>query len=182
MKTALLQTGLCLSLLWSMALTAQAAPHQPAHPAATAAAAQPNSTTTAPVVQVENAWVRATVPGQKVAAAYMQLQALQSGVKLLTLRSPAAPIVQIHGMQMQGDVMRMFEIKELDLPQGQPLAFKAGGMHIMLMGLPQALVAGQSIDLELRFAGGLSQTLSLPILSAAPTHSTPAAMLHHDHH
>lgn len=185
MKTTLFRATLGLSLLWAMTVTTQAAPYQHPHPSATATTTLPKTTATtapAPVVQVQNAWVRATVPGQKVAGVYMQLQALQSGITLLELHSPAAPIVQIHNMQMQGDVMRMFEVKSLDLPRGQPVNLQTGGLHIMLMDLPQALVAGKHIELELRFTGGLKQTLTLPILAGAPSNAMQTAAPHHDHH
>lgn len=185
MKTAFLLSTLILNLALIPASSAQAAPQshtEKSHPA-NAIAAATATPAAAPLVQVQDAWVRATVPGQKVAAAYMQLQALQSDLKLQELRSPAAPLVQIHGMNMQGDVMHMFEIQDLSLPKGQTVTLHAGGTHIMLMDLPQALTAGSQIALELRFAGGKSQTLTIPVLAQAPAQPTPTkAMQPQPHH
>jgi hypothetical protein len=180
MKNLALPAVLSLGILVAASASAQTAPA----PHKTSAAQAGASAT--PVVQVQNAWVRATVPGQKVAAAYMQLQALQKGVQLVGLQASAAPVVQIHNMQMQGDVMRMFEVKKLDLAQGQAVNLQSGGLHIMLMDLPQALTAGSQIALTLRFADGQSQTLNLPVLAAAPSPAaeaqTPAAHTEHSHH
>ena len=179
MKTALFSPAFATGLLLACSCALAAAP-APAS-STTASAAQQTVT---PVVQVQNAWVRATVPGQKVAAAYMQLQALHGDTALIALHSPAAPVVQLHGMQMQGDVMRMFEIKRLDLPQGQSVALQAGGTHAMLMDLREALKAGSHIQLDLRFANGQSQSLNIPVLAQEPQSTaqpaaTPAPHMHH---
>ena len=176
MKITFSRTALLASLLLAAWPATAATPvhthqRQVAPAAATPAAA-------APILQVQNAWVRATAPGQKVAAAYMQLQALQSGVKLQALRSPAAPMLQLHSMQMQGDVMRMHEISSLDLPQGQTLRLQPGGMHIMLMDLPLALKAGEHISITLHFADGKTQDVHLPVLAQAP-HAAAAEAPHH---
>lgn len=144
-------------------------PVVPAHPGAVAKVAP-----AAAMVQVQNAWVRATVPGQKVAAAYMQLQAQVPGLRLQALRSPAAASVQLHDMQMHGEIMRMVEVKTLDLPLGQTVVLAPSGMHIMLMDLAQPLLAGSSISVQLLFADGRQQKLTLPVLNAAPEHATNA--------
>ena len=120
-------------------------------------------------VVVQGAWVRATVPGQPVAAAYMQLQAQKSGLTLTALRSPVAASVQLHDMQMQGEVMRMSEIKKLTLVVGQAVSLRPGGKHIMLIGIKQALAAGDSVPLELLFSNGRRLQLNIPVLNTAPT-------------
>ena len=179
LPTVLFPATLGLSLLVGAGLSAQATTVPKAQ---TTASAQAKTQAAAPMVLVQNAWVRAMVPGQKVGAAYMQLQALQSGVKLLSVRSSAAPTVQLHGMQMQGDVMRMFEIKNLNLPKGQTVTLDAGGMHIMLMDVPQPLLAGSQITLNLQFSGGKSQAVVLPVLNQAPPQPAAAASAEHQHH
>ena len=40
----------------------------------------------------------------------------------------------------------------LDLPAGQPVTLKPGGIHVMLLGLTQPLKTGQSFPLTLHFA------------------------------
>ena len=57
------------------------------------------------VVQVQDAWARATVPGQSASGAFMVLTAPQ-GATLEGVASPAAT-AELHEMVMQGDVMRM---------------------------------------------------------------------------
>src|SRR4029079_12856345 len=50
-------------------------------------------------VTVEDAWVRATVPGQKTSGAFMQLTST-TDVTLVGARSPAAGVVEIHEMAL----------------------------------------------------------------------------------
>ncbi|KAB2898861.1 MAG: copper chaperone PCu(A)C [Burkholderiaceae bacterium] len=101
-------------------------------------------------VDVKNAWVRATVPGQHGAGAFMVLQA-PMGARLVGAATPAAGVAEIHEMKMDGDTMRMRPVTMLELPERQPVALSPGGYHLMLMDLKEPLVAGRSIALTLQF-------------------------------
>ncbi|MBI3713208.1 MAG: copper chaperone PCu(A)C [Burkholderiales bacterium] len=57
--------------------------------------------------------------------------------------------VEIHSMEMEGDMMKMREIKDLPLPAGKTIELKPGGMHIMLFGLKKAVKEGEKIKLNL---------------------------------
>ena len=117
-------------------------------------------------VMVSDAWARATAPGQKVAAAYMKLEAREP-LRLEGVSSPAARSAELHEMWREGDVMRMRSQPGLDLPAGQPVDLKPGGLHVMLFGLRKPLEPGQRLALHLRLrkAGGkvLRQTVDLPV-------------------
>lgn len=99
-------------------------------------------------VAVSKAWVRTTVPGQTVASAYMEITA-QEGARLIAVRSPISPSVQIHLMQMDGDIMRMREVPSLDLPKNNAISLQPGGYHIMLTKLKKPITAGDKIPLTL---------------------------------
>ena len=99
-------------------------------------------------VAVSKAWVRPTVPGQTVAGAYLQITA-QETARLIAVRSPYSPSVQIHWMQMDGDMMRMRQVQGLDLPKNTPVNLKPGGYHLMLIKLKKPIHAGDKIPLTL---------------------------------
>lgn len=99
-------------------------------------------------VTVSKAWVRATVPGQTVAGAYFDITAKQPA-RLVAARSPVSPDVQIHWMQMDGDVMRMREVAALDLPKNKTVSLKPGGYHLMLMQLKKPIQVGENIPITL---------------------------------
>ena len=140
-------------------------------PAPVASLAQP--------VQVEDAWARATVTGQKSTGAFMRITA-RLATSLVGVSSTAAGITELHEMKMIGDVMTMRELPALDLPAGKAVELKSGGRHIMLMDLNRALLPGATIALVLKFrdAGGVESTLALtvPVSKAAPAAEQGAAV------
>ena len=127
-------------------------------------------------VEVKDAWVRSTVPGQKGTGAFMKITA-KDGAKLVGVSSPVAGVGEVHEMKMEGDVMKMRALPLLDLPAGKAVELKPGGYHVMLMDLKQALVKDSKVPLTLVFKdakGAESKMeLSLPVSNVAP--SAPAA-------
>jgi periplasmic copper chaperone A len=99
-------------------------------------------------VSVKEAWVRATVPGQEVAGAYMRLTSAQAA-QLIKVESPIAKNAEIHNTSMDGNVMRMQRLPALELPAGQTVTLAPGGVHIMLLGLSTRLKAEQNVALKL---------------------------------
>lgn len=101
-------------------------------------------------VEIRNAWARATVAGQPVAGAFVELKA-KKAVTLVAVESPAAKRGEIHEMKHDGGVMRMRALPSVKLPAGRTVAFVPGGMHFMLFDPPQPLAAGSTIELTLSF-------------------------------
>jgi periplasmic copper chaperone A len=99
-------------------------------------------------VTVSEPWARATVPQQKASGAFMRLTATQDS-RLVEVRSPAARVVELHEMVMDGNTMRMRAAPGLDLPAGKPFELKPGGYHVMLMDLNQQLKEGDTVPITL---------------------------------
>ena len=129
------------------------------------------STLYAQTVEVKDAWVRATVPGQKGTGAFMNITA-KDGAKLVGVSSPVAGVTEVHEMKMDGDIMRMRAIPALELPAGQTVQLKPGGYHLMLMELKQSLPKDSTVPLTLRLqdAKGVETRMevSVPVSTAAP--------------
>ena len=130
-------------------------------------------------VNVSNAWVRATVPGQTVAAAYLDITAGETA-RLVAVRSPISPDVQIHWMQMDGQVMRMREVSGIDLPKNTAVSLKPGGYHLMLLQLKKPIRAGEVVPLRLVIeTQGKRQNVKVNALAQiSPAKGAEAA---HDH-
>lgn len=111
---------------------------------------------------VSDAWIRASVPQQQSTGAFMVLTA-DTDSKLVGVASPAAKMVQIHEMTMNGEIMGMREVKSLDLPAGKPVHLDPEGYHVMLMGLAQQAKEGDEVPLTLTIesAKGEIQTLDI---------------------
>src|SRR5512139_4214026 len=108
------------------------------------------------------------MPGQKVSAAYLQIQS-DADARLVGASSTVVPRVEVHEMKMDGDVMRMREVKAIDLPQGKTVSLQPGGYHIMLMNLQKPIAAGDVIPLSLVIeSGGKRQTVEVKVEARAP--------------
>lgn len=122
-------------------------------------------------VTVENAWARASVPGQQASGAFMRLTA-QEPLTLVGVQTPAAGIGEVHEMKMEGDVMRMRAIDQLTLPQGVAVDLKPGGYHLMLQQLKAPLVKDTQLPLTLVFQNAKGETsrlsLEVPVRMMAP--------------
>lgn len=99
-------------------------------------------------IAVREAWVRTTIPGQTVASAYMEITA-RNAARLVAVRSPISPRVEIHWMKMDGGVMRMREVQTLDLPKKSKVSLEPGGYHLMLLNLRKPIKVGDKIPLSL---------------------------------
>ena len=131
-------------------------------------------------VDVQGAWARATVPGQKATGAFMKLTA-KDGAKLVGAASPVAGVTEVHEMKMEGDVMKMRAIPGLDLPAGKAVELKPGGYHVMLLDLKAPLAKDTVVPLTLTFkdAKGVESKLELkvPVAARAPGNAGAAGMM-----
>ena len=144
------------------------------------------TTAMAQTVDVKNAWVRTSVPGQKATGAFMTLTA-KDGAKLVNVSSPVAGVVEVHEMKMDGDIMRMREVTGgLELPAGKAVDLKPGGYHVMLMDLKAALPKDSTVPMTLVFkdAKGVESKLELklPVAAAAPGGMMPSQGMSHGAH
>ena len=86
-----------------------------------------SQTVTTNAIKVENAYTRATVPGQQVAGGFMKIENKGASVdQLLSASSPAAGEVQLHEMAMEGNVMKMRQVKDIAVPAGGGVELKPG--------------------------------------------------------
>ncbi len=119
---------------------------------------------TAGELTVEDAWSRTTPPGVTVGVVYFTLRNdTGKSDRLLKLSTPVASGVQVHRTEIRDGIARMREISTLHVDAGQTLEFAPNGMHVMLTGLKQPLVEGQSFDLELLFEVAGPRTVKVSV-------------------
>lgn len=126
---------------------------------------------TAKPIKVEQAWIRARLPGQDITAGYLTLTAEQAA-QLVGASSTAAGHVELHEMKVDGDVMRMRAVDAIDLPAGQAVELKSGGFHMMLLDLKTPLANNTAAPLVLTFkdANGreFKEEMKVPVSTSAP--------------
>ncbi len=113
-------------------------------------------------VRVENAWVRATAPGQKVAGGFMDLTA-DSDMTLVGGSSQVSREFELHFMRMQDGVMEMRQLQAIKLPKGKTVSLEPGDLHVMFIGLKNQIKPGQKVPLTLvvQSADGTQQKLAV---------------------
>jgi periplasmic copper chaperone A len=119
--------------------------------AACAALCAPVAVLAQSAAKVEAAWARPTVQGQAAGGGFLKITGGTAGDRLLGGSAEVSKAVELHTMQMDGDVMRMRQVPVIEVPAGGTVELKPGGLHLMFMGLKQPLKAGESFPLTLRF-------------------------------
>ena len=103
-------------------------------------------------VQIRHPWSRATPPGASVAAAYMEIRNTgKQADRLLSATSAVAQRVEMHLTEREGEVMKMREVKSIDIPPRERYTLRPGGAHLMLVDLKQPLKKGERFAMRLRF-------------------------------
>ena len=136
-------------------------------------------------LDVQAAWARATVPGQKATGAFMTLTAREP-LRLVGVSTPVAGVAEVHEMRMDAGVMKMRAVEGgLELPAGTAVELKPGGYHLMLMDLKSALAKDSTVPLTLvlRDAKGAEKRLELklPVGMAPPAGAAMPGGMEHKH-
>ncbi len=137
------------------------------------------SSSVTPAIEISGAWVRAVAgdgqPGQGAmmtpeggnmshtelgmnSAAYLSIKNRGGADRLLRVESNIAQAVELHESMMENDIMTMRPVSFIEIPAGGEVELKPGGLHIMLIGLNEALEPGAKVQLTLVFekAGNLT--------------------------
>jgi len=126
-------------------------------------------------LQISQPWARATPASAPAGGGFLKITNTGTAPdRLVSASSPAAELVQVHEMKMDGAVMRMREVeKGLEIPAGGTVTLAPGGFHLMMMGLKGPLKQGTNVPVTLVFekAGKIEIELSVAGLGATqPSH------------
>lgn len=83
-------------------------------------------------IVISNARMRAPLPGRNIAAAYFHIQNNGEADQLVSVTSPVSPRIELHTHLNDNGVMRMRRVESVDLPAGEAVMFKPGGLHVMM--------------------------------------------------
>lgn len=125
-----------------------------------------NSTAEEGTIEVTNSYVRATdemssMMGMLMTGAFMDItNNTGEDVTLIGGTTDAAEYIEIH--EVVDGVMRQKE-GGLVIAAGEMQTLKPGGNHVMLMGLPGDLVAGEEVTFILEFSNGDTVEVTAPV-------------------
>jgi len=103
------------------------------------------------------------VPGRP-AAGYFELRVEGDRGALVSASSPQAGRVELHETMSAGDMTSMRPLERIPVRDGETLAFRPGGRHLMLFDLSRDLAAGGRIDLILNFERGAPVTVAATLV------------------
>ncbi|MEQ1589419.1 MAG: copper chaperone PCu(A)C [Gallionella sp.] len=135
-------------------------------------------------VQVDNAWAKATLPGQSTGLVNLTLTSKPTAT-LIGATSPACKSVELHSMTHDNGMMKMREVKAIKLPAGEPIDLEKAGFHLMLIGLKSALKEGENVPLTLHIKQANQRVVKVkasaiikPVMATPPTSKEDT----HEHH
>jgi copper(I)-binding protein len=124
-------------------------------------------------IQVRHPWSRATAPGAKVAAGYMEIRnAGTQPDRLVSATTGVAQRVEMHITERAGDVMKMRQVKAFEIPARERYELRPSGPHLMLVDITRPLKKGERFTMKLRFerAGELEIQLEVQELGSRRPH------------
>ena len=107
-------------------------------------------------IRIDHPYATPTRPSMDTGAVYFRSLRNTGKVedRLVSAKTPVAARVELHRMQMQGEVMRMAAVPAVALPAGVTVPMKHGshdGHHLMLFDLKAPLKDGDRFPLTLTF-------------------------------
>lgn len=123
-----------------------------------------NQTVSTDDVCVNGEYARAVASGVPNSAVFMKLKnESENSYRLISAKSDASKVVELHNHVNDNGVMRMRKIDGIDIPSKGSVDLSPGGLHIMLIGLNQELKDGNSIKVELEFKDGGKKEIIVPV-------------------
>ncbi|WP_065187680.1 copper chaperone PCu(A)C [Shewanella woodyi] len=128
-------------------------------------------------VMLVDGHIRAMPPSVPNSAAYFTLMNHGPSIKLVGVETTFTDEAQLHTVLDEDGMVKMRQVSSFEIPKHGTLALNESGEHVMLMGLKQPLVSGETLELVLTFDDGSKLPINLVVSKQgmAKVHS-------HDHH
>jgi copper(I)-binding protein len=122
-----------------------------------------------PGLAVTHPWTRPTVGGMSMGVAYFDIENRgRSADTLLAVSSPVADSAELHRSIIEDGMARMRPAGEIVIAPGATVKAEPEGLHVMLHGLKQPLVAGSQVPLTLTFSSAGEITVQLDVRPNTP--------------
>ncbi|WP_249977466.1 copper chaperone PCu(A)C [Vreelandella olivaria] len=130
------------------------------------------------LIEVSQPWIRATPPGAGAGGGFVTLTNRgDQDDRLVGATSSITERVEIHTMEMDGDVMRMAPLSGgIEIPAGSTVTLAPGGLHLMFMDLATPIVEGEPLLVTLEFQHADSIDIQLQVV---PPGASPEGEEHH---
>lgn len=128
-------------------------------------------------IKVQSPWSRATASSAPSGIVYMNVVNHGMSDRLVKTSTDVCRAAELHTHIMDGQVMRMRHVPEIEIAGGTETKLAPGGLHVMLIGLKGPLKEGTTFPLALTFekAGTLTVEVQVLGISARAPSVAPSA-------
>jgi copper(I)-binding protein len=113
---------------------------------------------------VVDPYVRMAPPGAKATGAFMTIRnTSDKDVQVVKADCNAAKVTELHNHINDNGVMRMRQVKEINVPARGEAQLKPGSYHVMLINMKAPLKDGDKVDITLSFSDGGTKTVQVPV-------------------
>jgi len=106
-------------------------------------------------LDLENAWIRQAPPMAKNLAGYGLLKNISpETIRVVAISSASFEKVEMHITSFDNGMMKMQEVKVLELRSGESEEFEPGGRHFMMIKPKKPIKAGMKIPLKVTLESG----------------------------
>jgi copper(I)-binding protein len=117
-------------------------------------------------VEAHRAWARAADSGGLTAAYFVIANTGERPDTLKVILSPAAAEASMHVSMGRDNTVQMVPVRSLPVRPRDSVVFQPLGTHVMLTGLRQSYMDGDTIPITLQFSSGTS--LAVPVIVRRP--------------
>lgn len=117
-------------------------------------------------IMITDPYARSSSPMARSGAAFMEItNHAGEADRLVAASSPISERVELHThMEDSEGIMRMIEVEDgFEVPSGETIFLKRGGMHVMFLGLNEEMVQGDMVDLTLVFENAGEIEIEVPV-------------------
>ncbi len=104
-------------------------------------------------IELDDLWVRASVPGQVNGAGYLDIENKGDAAdKLIAVESSSSKRIELHTILNENGVAKMREVQGgIPVPAKAKTNLKPGGYHVMFIQLNGPFKAGEKVDAVMKF-------------------------------
>ena len=115
-------------------------------------------------VTVVNGYLKASIPGSDVTAAYMTIKnASNSKVTLKKVTSGLSDRIEIHEHSMSDGMMRMRKVEDVVIEAKSEMLLQPSGFHLMIFSLTQQITEQDVAAFTLHFSNDVKINIQLPV-------------------
>lgn len=115
-------------------------------------------------ITVTNGYIKESIPGSNITAAYMTIN--NTGNEVITLQKITSDIsarIEIHQHSMANGMMTMRQVDDIIIEAKSNVVLQPSGLHLMIFSLKQQITEKDVISLTLYFTNETKINIQLPV-------------------